>query len=169
MLEMQKNISGMLNVVKRLQDEDYEFEMLMVGGGAEKYRSKANSLGIQEDTLKLKNQVEHSALIQYFQEADVFVLFSEDENLPCVILESFACGTPVISTDVGGLPEYFPSNFGRLIPRGDEDALYKAIKETKLDDSIASADEMHDYAQKNFSPESIATQFSDIYYKSLKN
>lgn len=168
MNEMQKNISGMLNVVKRLQDDQFEFEFTMIGGGAEKYRKQANELGIRQETLILHNQIRHEDLIQYFQCADVFVLFSEDENLPCVILESFACGTPVISTDVGGIAEYFPGNFGRLIPRGDEDALYKAIVEHKSKEHLASQDEMHEYAQQHFSPESIATQFTNVYYKSLK-
>jgi L-malate glycosyltransferase len=167
MNDMQKNISGILNVVLRLQNEGEQFEMVMIGNNAEDYREKARTMGIEDATLTLINQIPHEDLITHFQVADLFVMFSEDENLPCVILESFACGTPVISTDVGGIAEYFPSSFGRLIPRDDEEALHKAILDRKDNQSIASREEMHIYAQKHFSPESIATQFSDIYYKTL--
>jgi L-malate glycosyltransferase len=168
MNDMQKNISGMLNVVARLQSEGEPFEMVMIGNNAENFRAKAKDLGIRDSTLTLINQIPHEDLITHFQQADLFIMFSEDENLPCVILESFACGTPVISTDVGGIAEYFPSSFGRLIPCDDEQALHKAILDRKDNKSIAGREEMHEYAKKHFSPESIATQFSNIYYKAIK-
>jgi len=42
---------------------------------------------------------------KYFQAADVYVHSALAETFPTVVLESLACGTPVITTAVGGIPE----------------------------------------------------------------
>lgn len=167
MNELQKNISGMLSTMKKLQDAGINFHLNMIGSNASTFAGKVKSLGLRDEHITLIDQMPHNDLIAYFQNADAFILFSDDENLPCVILESFACGTPVISTDVGGIAEYFPSKFGRLIPRGDEEALFDAIIDLQTREDLASRDEMHEYAHLHFGPESIATQFSKVYYMAL--
>ncbi len=101
------------------------------------------------------------------QSADVFALFSNYENLPCVILESFSCGLPVISTDVGGISEFFPKNFGKLITKQDSEKLLESIlhfykKEKKYDVS-----KMHQYVIDNFSTEVVGKAFLTCYNKAI--
>ena len=60
--------------------------------------------------------------------ADVFLAPSLEDNQPNTIVESLACGTPIIGTDVGGIPELVQSPLvGRLVPVGDTTALASAI------------------------------------------
>ena len=50
------------------------------------------------------------------------------ENQPMAVLESFACGVPVVATDLGGLPELVdPGRDGQIVPAGDADALADAL------------------------------------------
>ena len=65
---------------------------------------------------------------------------------------SFSCGVPVISTDVGGIREFFPSRFGFLIDRGDENALKEKLIGMHQR-PIQRHSEMHQYAKENFGPE----------------
>jgi glycosyltransferase involved in cell wall biosynthesis len=59
-----------------------------------------------------------------YSAADVFVVPSLQDNLPNTVIESMACGTPVVGFDVGGIPEMVePGKTGWLCPPGDTDAL----------------------------------------------
>jgi glycosyltransferase involved in cell wall biosynthesis len=66
----------------------------------------------------------------YYQAADVLLHAANAENFPCVVLESLACGTPVIATAVGGIPEQIvDGETGFLVPRGDSHAMAQHVLE----------------------------------------
>jgi glycosyltransferase involved in cell wall biosynthesis len=63
-----------------------------------------------------------------YSAADLFVIPSIQDNLPLTVLESMACGTPIIGFNVGGIPDIVKENItGLLVPEGDTFALGKAI------------------------------------------
>jgi glycosyltransferase involved in cell wall biosynthesis len=66
---------------------------------------------------------------QYYQAADVLLHAAHAENFPCVVLEAMACGTPVIATAVGGIPEQIRDGVtGFLVARGDSAAMANRIE-----------------------------------------
>jgi glycosyltransferase involved in cell wall biosynthesis len=82
---------------------------------------------------------DHVALPGFFENpfpvmkhADLFVLSSIWEGLPNVLIQSMACGTPVVSTDCPSGPSEILENgkWGRLVPVGDVNALSLAIIES---------------------------------------
>ena len=59
---------------------------------------------------------------------DVFLMTSKTEGLGSVLLEAFACGIPVVSTNAGGIPEIVKHNqTGLVAPVGDENALANQV------------------------------------------
>lgn len=69
-----------------------------------------------------------------YSAADLFVLPAREDNLPNVVLEAMACGTPVVAFDVGGLPDMVrPDVTGLLVPADNVQALRESI-ETLLND-----------------------------------
>ncbi len=63
-------------------------------------------------------------LADYYRAADVYLHATRADNSPIVVLEALACGTPVVASDVGGIPELVePGRTGWLAPVGDADAL----------------------------------------------
>lgn len=68
-------------------------------------------------------------LVRYYQAADLYVHAAISESFGLVIAEAMACGTPVIATAVGGIPElYRDGREGLLVPGGDATALASAIR-----------------------------------------
>ena len=66
---------------------------------------------------------------QYMQAADMLCMSSENEGVPNVILEAFASGLPVVSTNVGGISEVLTNDtLGKLVSRGDLEGLVSAIR-----------------------------------------
>jgi glycosyltransferase involved in cell wall biosynthesis len=67
-------------------------------------------------------------LRSWFSAADLSVLATQSEGWPNVLLESLACGTPVVATAVGGAPEIVrDGQDGFLVPHGNASALARAL------------------------------------------
>ncbi|MBQ5964516.1 glycosyltransferase family 4 protein [Massilia sp. ZL223] len=81
-------------------------ELLVAGSGPERARLEAlaRTLGVA-DRVRFLGAVPHAELAQYFNAADLMVLASSREGWANVLLESMACGTPVVASRVGGSPE----------------------------------------------------------------
>lgn len=77
--------------------------------------------------IRFTGRLEKHELASLMQGAHLFILPTLAENLPCVILESLCCGTPVISMAVNGVPELINNQNGILVPPGDPKALSEAL------------------------------------------
>ncbi|NOR28141.1 MAG: glycosyltransferase [Lutibacter sp.] len=160
-----KNIIGILNVISNLQRKIPNLKLNLIGDNTKQYKVQLEKL--EHISIKNIGQIPNNEVANYLKKSSVFVLFSNFENLPCVILESFACGIPVISTDVGGISEYFPENFGYLIQPKDEITLENSILKIYTEKLKFNKKLMHNYAENNFGIESISVTFSNIYTKIL--
>ncbi len=165
MLDVHKNVSGILQTIALLKNKIPDFRLYLIGENSLKYKGLTTTLNV-EDKVVFVDHVSHDKVVAYLQKADLLVMFSNYENLPCIILESFACGTPVVSTDVGGISEFFPKDFGFLVSPKDTDQLLESLLKVYYQ-PINQKEKMHQYAIENFSKESIVDIFTRLYIKSL--
>ncbi len=118
---------GALHALRRRGDHE-DVQAVVVGEGV--YRKELERLiadwGLT-DQVRLAGEVPHADLHLWYSAADLFCLFGEREGWPNVLLESMACGTPVLATPVGGVPEIVSSPEVGALAVGDDEALADAI------------------------------------------
>lgn len=159
-----KNVSGLLRAIKELTVLRKDFELKIVGDGdLTLHINYAARLGLEADIVNFHGTMSTQEIARTMQNADLFVLFSNYENLPCVIIEAFAAGLPVISTDVGGIKEHLTPDKGVLIPSRSEPALLNAINSILDRTDEYNSEQLHKYAAENFSYETIGNNFTQIY------
>jgi glycosyltransferase involved in cell wall biosynthesis len=108
-----------------------DVRLVVVGEGprGESLRRRARELGVAE-RVRFVGAVAPDELPSYYSAADALVLASRNEGMANVLLESLACGTPVIGTAVGGSPEVVcRPEAGVLMQRRDARALAAAWHE----------------------------------------
>ena len=168
--DMHKNISGLLRVIKKLSGNRDDFHFTLVGEGKdlEKMKVYAHTLKIPEKLLTFTGLLEDKTLAQTMAKADALIIFSNYENMPVVINESFVLGVPVFSTNVGGIAEMINDTTGRLVPKGDETALFSVLNDF-LDDKITFKKKViRSGAGKTFSPGAVGRKLLEIYENALK-
>jgi glycosyltransferase involved in cell wall biosynthesis len=169
--DRQKNISGMLRVFKRLAKERKDWACHLVGEGIhlEDLKTYAKVMNLEGKFAFFDGLKENEELAKLMAEADFQVMFSRFENLPVVILESFACGVPVLSTDVGGIREHINEDLGLLIPSEDEDKLLEKINYMLDNYQNYNKIKIREYADSHFSKEVIGRQLAEVYTSIIKN
>jgi len=76
------------------------------------------------------------AIADAYAAADLFCITSLDDNFPSTVLESIACGTPVVGFSVGGIPEQVTASCCRLVTPRDARALGEAMTALLTDDRL---------------------------------
>ena len=65
----------------------------------------------------------------YYQAADVYMHAARVDTFPYTVLEAMACGTPVVATATGGIPEQIEDGVtGFLVPPGDSEAMAQRVR-----------------------------------------
>ena len=173
MVDDHKNIRGMLRAVAAAVKAGAELELTCHGGAGaggleiSGYRSLAEELGLAA-SVAFEGPATADEVAAAMRGADAFVLFSRYENLPCVILEAWSTGLPVIATEVGGVGEHLGgrSDLGVLIASEDEAALTAAIvamAEAKKEGRPPNAGAIAAYAQERFSMAAVGRQIAEAY------
>lgn len=161
----EKNQALLLEAVTHVSPEPCT---LVVGYGPreEELRELAATLGLHSVTVT----GERNDAADLIGAADLFALSSADEALPIVVLEALALGTPVVSTDVGGIPDVVTDGeTGLLVPSGDAPALGRAIElvlgNRPLADDLAAAGRR--FAAEHCSVAAMTGSYLELYTEEI--
>lgn len=85
----------------------------------------------------LPQQADLESVARCFQAADVYAHAARADTFPNTVLEALACGTPVVATAVGGIPEQIEDGrTGFLVPAGSADALSQRLTQLLTDRNL---------------------------------
>ncbi|OPY61761.1 MAG: putative teichuronic acid biosynthesis glycosyltransferase TuaC [Pelotomaculum sp. PtaU1.Bin065] len=136
-LSEEKGLTYLIQAMKNLKDFNIEgLKLYIIGEGKLKRdiekQIEESRLGSQ---VRLVGAVEHSLIPVWINAADIICLPSLREGCPNIVLESMACGKPVVASNVGGVPELVSSDeHGILVSPADPRALAQAIQKAMMID-----------------------------------
>lgn len=149
-LDPEKGVMDLLQAFALIAPNYSDWRLVLIGRGMLEEEIvtfiKANHL---EERIHRLGWIPNRELPPYYSSARVTVYPSvatkrgEDagiqgwsEQVGTVILQSLACGTPVVATRSGAIPEYLPENCGLLVPEHDPDSLAQALERIMNNESL---------------------------------
>lgn len=100
-------------------------------------------------------------LNEYFTCADLLVSPSVAENAPLVVIEALACGTPVVSYAVGGVPEMVDESCGTVVAEQSAQALAAALQDALFGRTFSRA--AIRAAAQRFAPDVVFNAYAEVY------
>lgn len=165
-LAKNKGVDLLLQAAKGYDREDI---LTLIVGAGEEYKN----LNKIKEELKLQNVIflgnqDHNTLRKIYNISDVCVVPSRKEAFGLVALEAIACGTPVVATNQGGMPDFINDKVGILIEKENVKELQNAISKILNEKIKFDAMELVKYAIDNYRQDLFVDRLIDIY-KELSN
>src|SRR5438094_4846056 len=117
-----KGFHVLIDALSRFRNKCPDALLVIIGEGTYQSYLKAQVRRLNlEQNVRFAGPRPHEELPKWYSAADVFCLASATEGCPNVVLESLACGCPVIATGAGGICELVTSpSFGIIVERTAE-------------------------------------------------
>ncbi len=166
-----KRAGDVVHIFHRLRQEGMPVKLLLVGDGPDRMptQSLARELGVYDDIRFLGKQEPIEEILSI---ADVFLMPSGSETFGLAALEAMACSVPVVSSDIGGLPELnIDGETGFLCPLGDIDVLTERTRRILQDEDLhrRMAEAARRRAIYEFDQNSIVPMYEAYYERILEH
>lgn len=113
-----KGLDVFLELSQRISEA---YQIVLVG------TSEKTDAILPDSILSIHRTNNQQELAEIYSAADVFVNPTREDTFPTVNIEALACGTPVVTFDVGGSPEILDNTCGIVVPKDDVDGMAGAI------------------------------------------
>jgi glycosyltransferase involved in cell wall biosynthesis len=133
------NLPCTLRAFRLVQDQYPDATLTLVGGGSAEagLRQLAASLGLRH--VRFVGRVPPEDIWRYYAEADIYLQTPNIDNMPSSVLEAFASGCPVVSTNAGGVPAILThGDHGLLVECGDHAAAAASISRLIEDPALTT-------------------------------
>jgi glycosyltransferase involved in cell wall biosynthesis len=166
-LDSRKGLVDLIESAKYVCQEHSDIKFILTGKGPNKkyLEQRINELSLNKN-IYFAGFVDRSKLLEYYQNATIYVLPSYYEGLPTTLLEAMSCGIPSIATDVEGSSELITDGeTGLLVPPRNPkrlaDAILRLLEEEEFRQKLG--DNARKHIVNNYDWEIITNKIEDIY------
>ncbi len=138
-LEALYNVGLVLRAFALIQRRFPEARLTVAGEGSERLALEALARELNLRHVEFVGRVPPERMPELYDAADIYLNGSDIDNMPLSILEAFAAGVPVVTTNAGGIP-YIMSDgeTGLLVERGDYEAMAARAIQLLEDNALAT-------------------------------
>lgn len=143
-LDKRKKTGVLVSAAKYVLSKMPNVRFIIGGTGPEQasLEQQVQEMGLSKN-VEMIGYIPDSVLPKYYSAADLFALHTLYEGFGIVVIEAMACGTPVVTTDTGGLREIVESNAAGIVVRPDSsialgDAIMKILNDSELQAQFAA-------------------------------
>ena len=163
----QKNPAGMIRALSLLKQMNDNWQCTICGPAQAGLLALVKEYEL-ENELNFTGEIPYQDVALYMQKSDIFFLFSNHENFPCVVVEALCSGLPVISSIAGGIAEAVNDTNGLLVQPDDEKALADALHKTINNLKNYHPAQIAAKAAEQYNQQKIADQFIHLYKQLLR-
>jgi glycosyltransferase involved in cell wall biosynthesis len=122
------NVGCTIRAFHLVQQRFPDATLTLVGGGKEEGRLRNLVRDLRLQGVTFAGQVGTDDIARFYDEHDIYLQSPDIDNMPTSVIEAFACGLPVVSTEAGGVPAILTHRTqGLLAPLGDHERLAQHV------------------------------------------
>lgn len=138
-LERHYNVECTLRAFALIQQRVPHAQLIVAGDGSERHALRDLAATLAPGKVDFVGAVAPENMHALYDQADIFVNASDVDNQPLSIIEAFASGLPVVTTDAGGIPDMVTDlETGLIVRRGDHEALADRVIRLLCDKELAT-------------------------------
>lgn len=166
-LKKVKRVDKIIDTISNIKD--LNVKLLIFGNGPEEksLKNKAQLLNLKNQVI-FHNAVPRDKVTEILNLGDVLVLFSRYEGSPLIVKEALACGTPVVSNNVGDIPNVIKNDINGYIVQKDNINLLSRYIEKGLKNSEKMRENCIESVKK-YSTDIIFNKLYEIYQELNNN
>ena len=164
-----KGVDLLIEAAQKYEKEFPGITTLIIGSGELSAQLKAKAEKLNLEKLYFLGNLKQNELPALYSSADLSIVPSRVEPFGLVAVEALACGTPVIASRAGGLPDFINPEVGRLFEMDNSDDLAAKIKQgINEEDKAKKGEYAADYALNKFSWARVIDELLEVYHSILK-
>jgi glycosyltransferase involved in cell wall biosynthesis len=163
--EKHYGVDRVLRAFSTIQKQIPEARLIIAGDGPERISLEQLARDLNLLNAEFTGRVGHERVVELYDSTDIFLNGSEIDNQPLSLLEAFACGLPVVTTDAGGIPDMVvPGKTALVVRKGEYEQL--AANALHLLDDSALAQSIIQLARqecRKYQWEAVRNQWLNVY------
>src|SRR5436309_4756067 len=164
--EAHYNVACVLRAFALIQNRYRDARLIVAGDGSQRRQLHRLADELQLENVAFVGRVSPDRMPSLYAAADVYLNAPDIDNMPGSVLEAFASGLPVVTTDAGGIPYIVRhGETGLLVPRGNHEGMAAAALRLLVDPSLAERliTSAFEECRRRYTPQAVVEDWRSVY------